>query len=251
MKKIFAALLAISITAALAGCNKPADEQLIDDITEGTSVVTEASETASESVSETETSETEENVIETVPETTETSADETEETTEKTNNYQEYVPDLSADMCLAELYFGMSREEAEAAVNADLDEDMLNMYYSVYNNISIDLDENFKSAAFSYGESGLDEITLNLKEIPQKEWLEIKDELISKLSGIYGVGSNDWEIKSDGYSNYCESSSGVSVFLRVYDSGDNIVGSLMLTSWEHRSFKNVEKLSVINKKEEN
>lgn len=33
MKKILAALLAVSITAALAGCNKPADEQLIDDIT--------------------------------------------------------------------------------------------------------------------------------------------------------------------------------------------------------------------------
>lgn len=49
MKKFFAALLAISITAALAGCgDKPAEEQLIDDITEGNSVVTEASETVSE-----------------------------------------------------------------------------------------------------------------------------------------------------------------------------------------------------------
>ena len=176
---------------------------------------------------------------------------ETEETTEKTNNYQEYVPDLSADMCLAELYFGMSREEAEAAVNADPDEDMLNMYYSVYNNISIDLDENFKSATFSYGESGLDEITLNLNELPQKEGLELKDELISKLSGIYGIASDDWEIVSDGYSNYCKTGSGISVFLRLYNYDDNIVGSLMLTSNEHRNFKNVEKLSVINKKEEN
>lgn len=48
MKKFFAALLAISVTAALAGCSKPADGQLIDDITEGISVVTESAETVSE-----------------------------------------------------------------------------------------------------------------------------------------------------------------------------------------------------------
>lgn len=72
MKKFFAAFLAISITAALAGCNKPADEQLIDDITEEISVVTETVETVSET--ETETS------AETVSETEETSAESVSET---------------------------------------------------------------------------------------------------------------------------------------------------------------------------
>lgn len=52
MKKFLAALLAVSVTAALAGCNNPADEQLINDITEDTPLATEISET----VSETETS---------------------------------------------------------------------------------------------------------------------------------------------------------------------------------------------------
>lgn len=48
MKKLFAAFLAMSITAALAGCNEPADGQLVDDITEEISAVTEAAETVSE-----------------------------------------------------------------------------------------------------------------------------------------------------------------------------------------------------------
>ena len=80
MKKFFAALLAISITAALAGCNKPADGQLIDDITEETSVVTEAAETVSETETTTESvSETAETTVE-MSTTTETSS-ETEKTT--------------------------------------------------------------------------------------------------------------------------------------------------------------------------
>lgn len=81
MKKFFAALLAISITAALAGCNKPADEQLIDDITEDTSVVTEATET----VSDTETQTSADTASETAETTVETSAaTETSPETEKT-----------------------------------------------------------------------------------------------------------------------------------------------------------------------
>lgn len=55
MKRFFAALLAISMTAVWAGCDKPAEEQLIDDITEVTSAVVKVTETTSESVSETET----------------------------------------------------------------------------------------------------------------------------------------------------------------------------------------------------
>lgn len=57
MKKIFAAFLAISITAALAGCNKPADEQTAEETfseTVSETVTTTASEIITESVSETE-----------------------------------------------------------------------------------------------------------------------------------------------------------------------------------------------------
>lgn len=59
MKKFFAALLAISITAALAGCNKPADGQTAEEI-------------FSETVSETITTTTSEVIAETVSETKET-----------------------------------------------------------------------------------------------------------------------------------------------------------------------------------
>lgn len=81
MKKFFAALLAISITAVLSGCDKSADEQIIDDITEGTFVVTEAAET----VSETETEASAETASETAETAVETSATaETSSETEKT-----------------------------------------------------------------------------------------------------------------------------------------------------------------------
>lgn len=73
MKKLLAALLAILVTAALAGCGKPAEEQLIDDITEDTSLVTETSETVSET--ETETSD----------ETTEAASETAEIITEETS----------------------------------------------------------------------------------------------------------------------------------------------------------------------
>ncbi len=67
MKKLFAALLAISVTTALTGCNKPENEQLIDKISEDTSVSSaEANET--ENASETETT------AETVSDTEKTAA---------------------------------------------------------------------------------------------------------------------------------------------------------------------------------
>lgn len=53
MKKFLAALLTVSITTALAGCNKPADEQVVDNITKVTSAFAEVTETTSESISET------------------------------------------------------------------------------------------------------------------------------------------------------------------------------------------------------
>lgn len=64
MKKVLAALLAVSVTAAFSGCNKPADGQIIDDIT------------TAEAFSETS---------QTSAETTETTSGTTETITEKTS----------------------------------------------------------------------------------------------------------------------------------------------------------------------
>lgn len=74
MKKFLAALLAISVTAALAGCNKPAEEQLIDDITTA-EVFSETTETSAEItetdkiVTDTKTSDAEEIITEISAET--------------------------------------------------------------------------------------------------------------------------------------------------------------------------------------
>lgn len=73
MKKILAAAMAILTAAVMAGCNATADEQLIDDIYEDTSMVmeAEASEAAEKSETEetTSVSDTEPSVEDAVPET--------------------------------------------------------------------------------------------------------------------------------------------------------------------------------------
>ncbi len=177
----------------------------------------------------------------------ETTVDTAETTTEETvsgNDAAEDYLDLTAGMCLSELYFGMSRDEAEAAVNAELDEETLNPFYSIYSDISVDLDENFTSASISYGESGLDEITLYSGKLTEEEGFELKDSLISRLGELYGLSENDWDIENDGFSNYCKKD-GVSVYIRLYEADDSVSVTLMITSWEHRSFKDTPKRPII------
>lgn len=64
MKKLFAALLAVSITAALAGCAKPADEQTAEETFSGTVSETRETTEAVKSFTETETADTEEIITE-------------------------------------------------------------------------------------------------------------------------------------------------------------------------------------------
>lgn len=102
MKKLFAALLTISITAALTGCNKPAEEQTLGEA---------LSETTSKSVSETiittsaEMTETEGTVSETLSEMTSKSVSETIITTsaemtgmEETFSKSEILFDTEAEL---------------------------------------------------------------------------------------------------------------------------------------------------------
>lgn len=55
MKKVLAALLAVSLTAALAGCNKSAEEQVISDVSEETYNAAETAETTETTFGTTET----------------------------------------------------------------------------------------------------------------------------------------------------------------------------------------------------
>lgn len=148
----------------------------------------------------------------------------------------------NAELCLSKLKFGMSRSEAEAAVDAELVEDALSSFYSIYNDISVDIDEKFNGAMFTYGESGLDEAALYSLSLTEEECAALRDRIIVFFSAAYGFSADDWELEEN--SDYCKKD-GVSVFTRVYLSDGSYTVSLLITSWDHRSFKNQEQYPIL------
>lgn len=148
----------------------------------------------------------------------------------------------NAELCLSKLKFGMSRSEAEAAVDAELVEDALSPFYSIYNDISVDIDEKFNGAMFTYGESGLDEAAFYALPLTEEECADLRGRIIEFFSAAYGFSADDWEI--DENSDYCKKDS-VSVFTRVYLSDGSYSFSLLITSWDHRSFKNQEQRPIL------
>ncbi len=145
----------------------------------------------------------------------------------------------NAELCLSKLNFGMSQSDAEAAVEAELYEDTL---YSVYNDISIDIDDKFDGAMFSYGASGLDEVTLYAYPLTEDECTDLRDKIINFFSTAYGFSYDEWEIKEN--SDYCKKD-GVSVYTRVYLSDGSYSVNLLLTSWNHRNFKDCENQPIL------
>lgn len=208
MKRFFAILLAAMI---LTACSEKG-EGAVEEIT-ATEVVTEEATTVT-----------------------------TEETAAETA--KEYPLNSSADMCLSLLSFGMGRQEAEAAVNASLDEEMLNPYYSIYSDITVDLDERLNAARLSYGESGLYQVSLFSGEQPENVSFELRDKLIEQLSGIYGFVPEDWDIENNGITNYCRNDD-VSVYIRLFTLDGLGSVTLMITSVDHRDFKNVEPKPIL------
>lgn len=160
-----------------------------------------------------------------------------EENTESAAETESFKLNENADLCLSKLKFGMSRSEAEAAVEAELVEDELSRFYSIYNDISVDIDEKFNGAMFTYGESGLDEAALNAYPLTEEECAALRDRIIEFFSAAYGFSADDWEI--DENSDYCKKD-GVSVYTRVYISDGSYLVGLLITSWDHRSLKNQE-----------
>ena len=145
----------------------------------------------------------------------------------------------NAELCLSKLNFGMSQSDAEAAVEAELYEDTL---YSVYNDISIDIDDKFDGAMFSYGASGLDEVSLYAYPLTDDECTDLRDKVIKIFSTAYEFSADDWEIKE--YSDYCKNN-GISVYTRIYTSDGSYSVNLLITSWDHRSLKNQEQRPVL------
>lgn len=170
----------------------------------------------------------------------------TEETT-LTNAVEEnsssIVLNENAELCLSKLEFGMSMSEAESAVNAGIDEEMLNPFYSIYNDISVDIDDRFSGAMFSYdGESGLEHITLYAHSLTEEECADLRNKVIKTFSTIYDISSDNWDIKE--FRDYCRKDS-ISFYTIVRTSDDSYSVSFQLSSLDHKNFKNVEKKPIL------
>lgn len=164
-------------------------------------------------------------------------------TAARTENVPEGIAlNENAEFCLSKLDFGMSMSEAESAVDAKINEEMLNPFYSVYDNISVDIDNRFDGAMLSYGESGLDEVTLYAYPLTEDECTDLRDKIINFFSTAYGFSYDEWEIKEN--SDYCKKD-GVSVYTRVYLSDGSYSVNLLLTSWNHRNFKDCENQPIL------
>lgn len=164
-----------------------------------------------------------------------------------TEAYTESVPEVitlneNAELCLSKLDFGMTMSEAESAVDAEINEELFNPFYSVYDDISVDIDDKFSGAMFSYGESGLDEVSLYAYPLTEDECADMRDKIIKTFNTVYGLSSDEWEIKEN--SDYCKKD-GVSVDTRIYNSDGAYSVSLNLTSWDHRNFKDRERQPIL------
>ncbi|MBQ5319648.1 MAG: hypothetical protein J6K17_11180 [Oscillospiraceae bacterium] len=161
---------------------------------------------------------------------------------------RKYPLNSTADICLSEFSFGMSKQELEAAIDdTPLDIEFKN--HSIYKNISLDLDESLNSAAFRFGKSGLFEIQLDSGTMSEQDAFELRDKFIEQFSEMYGFSafsSEDWDIYSDGYCSLSrKTKNDASVFIRINDNEDAFSVTVMFTSNEHLSFENVELKSVL------
>lgn len=161
-----------------------------------------------------------------------------------------------ADIPISRLSFGMSEEEVKAVVSAKSDDGEMfsDSSFPVYvgNN---DIDEAVTSCMFVYGDGGLRWIIMTTDEMPREECFAVKDRLIQKLNGLYGVSDGDWEIKNDGCSNYCEYSRDdynrfTQLSIRIFDVGENnffLQLTINCPRYMYGSEDNTENIPVIPK----
>ena len=134
-----------------------------------------------------------------------------------------------ADIPISRLEFGMSEEQVKAVVKADVATEYSDSAFPVYAG-TIDIDEDLRDCMFVFGSGGLYEIFLSSDEMTQEECFALRDKLIRKLSGLYGVSEDDWELENDGYANFYnyinENGHLMQLYVRLYDIEDS--SSLML-----------------------
>ena len=129
-----------------------------------------------------------------------------------------------ADIPISRLEFGMGEEEVKSVIRAEPSdrEEYSDSAFPVYVG-TIDIDEDLRDCMFVFGSGGLYEIFLSSGEIPQEECFALRDKLIRKLSGLYGVSEDDWDIENDGYANFYnyinENGRLIQLYIRLYDIG--------------------------------
>lgn len=251
MKKYAAAVMLSALLLTACGTDTGGKEQSQTVLASEETTLTDETEETTSSVSRTKEEEEEYSrmmgtancVVENKPVSVEGNPTLGSVTEAHTENVPESVSlNENAELCLSKLDFGMSMSEAESAVDAKINEEMLNPFYSVYDDISVDIDNRFDGAMLSYGESGLDEVTLYAYPLTEDECTDLRDKIIIFFSTAYGFSYDEWEIKEN--SDYCKKD-GVSVYTRVYLSDGSYSVNLLLTSWNHRNFKDCENQPIL------
>lgn len=273
-------LLAAAVLLILSGCKNNIDESGFINGTESSAdtefslttfntstdttaenTVPKASETENlsdhenEDTSLTEASQTAPTTAETTVKTT-TVTSETEiisiapnETTEKKTTSSETVPaandrdtflDNSANICLSKLSFGMSADEAAAAIGAEIDSKVDDTEF--YSNVSFDLDENFCEGYIVYGD-GIDQIVMNTSFMAEDKALELEKSLMKKLNKIYGLSDSNWAVSSRG-TDVCLVNGMITLELAVNKAGKNALVALTITSPKHMGNINAEDITV-------
>ena len=130
-----------------------------------------------------------------------------------------------ADIPISRLEFGMSEEKVKSVIRAEPSDgdEYSDSAFPVYIGTN-DIDDDLQDCMFVFNSGRLYEIFLSSGEILQEDCFALRDKLIRKLSGLYGVSEDDWKIENNGYTNYYnytnENGRLIQLCVRLYDIGD-------------------------------
>lgn len=177
--------------------------------------------------------------------TTEASAAKTTPTetlyTQYTQSKQDYELNSSADICFSKLSFGMSAIEASEIIKTEPETSAGACDF--YSNVSFDLDESFCEGYIVY-DFGISQVVMNTTFISEKKAAELRDSVIGKLNGIYGLSNRDWTVGYNGIDNVCIVGGRITLQLSLNQSGDKVLVALTITSPAHMINDNAEKIPI-------
>lgn len=148
-----------------------------------------------------------------------------------------------ADIPISRLKFGMSEEQVKSVVKAAPDEEYSDDPFVLYKG-SLDLAEGVWRSSFYCGDGGLNEIFLISEDMPREECFAARNELMKKLSGLYGLLESNWKIENDSFANLLnyqnENGQLIQLYIRLWEQEDSASITMI--------FKSYDDISVIPKK---